>query len=856
MNPTFRIFVSSTFADFKAERNALQEDVFPRLHRYCQQHGARFQVIDLRWGIAEEATHNHQTINICLNEIDRCRRSPLPNFVVLLGDRYGWRPPPAQIPETEWDQIVTSLGATSPEARLLKEWYCPDTNAVPPEHYLKPRVGIYLRNERWEPVAWELRDIVERMVSSVRRLEDSSRLKYEASATHQEIHRGALRVPEEHAFCYFRRIEVGGRPLADLPGAEDYFNLKGDGTRDAVADERLRRLKKELRGLRGIKLRDSYEASWTGAAGSPISVDHVDRFCTDVYEDLLGTIRRQLVPLVERDRLTREIEAHRDFGLERAEVFEGRDEELARIGEYLERPNGRPLVVSGEPGSGKSALIAQAAMGADAPDAKDVIVRFIGSTPDSSTGRGLLGDICRQLGKEWGLRQLASRPVSTELRAVATEFSERIRLAAKRRRLALFIDGLDQLSGADGARDLWWLPTELPENVAVVVSTTIGETLTRLESRLGDESPSVSVSPMRRHEGERALTRWLANATPPRTLADHQLRTVLDAFAVEGKPLSLRLAFEEARRWKGDLAGAAIGLPTTIAGIIDEKLFARLSSREHHGPKLVSHALGYLAAARNGLTEDELLEVLSRSDAVFDDFLEHSHPDHELPERRLPVVIWSRLFFDLEPYLTQRTADGTSLLVFYHRQLEERAKAKYLAGADRVGRHRELAGYFLDQGREIVGEERTAPNLRTLSELPFQQANGEMWDGVFNTLTDFDFLEKKAVHVAVTESTDEEGDPIETHAGMYELRQDFALALSRMPGGSGAPARPRIVVTAADFGDGLKLRCPHCTKVIDFRQEWRGSERECPPEEGGCGGPWRVNEFVLRRGTGQPVSRS
>ena len=28
---TFRIFVSSTFSDLKAERNALQEEIFPRL---------------------------------------------------------------------------------------------------------------------------------------------------------------------------------------------------------------------------------------------------------------------------------------------------------------------------------------------------------------------------------------------------------------------------------------------------------------------------------------------------------------------------------------------------------------------------------------------------------------------------------------------------------------------------------------------------------------------------------------------------------------------------------------------------------------------------------------------------------
>ena len=46
---TFRVFVSSTFSDLKAERNALQEWVFPRLRELCAAHGTRFQAIDVRW---------------------------------------------------------------------------------------------------------------------------------------------------------------------------------------------------------------------------------------------------------------------------------------------------------------------------------------------------------------------------------------------------------------------------------------------------------------------------------------------------------------------------------------------------------------------------------------------------------------------------------------------------------------------------------------------------------------------------------------------------------------------------------------------------------------------------------------
>jgi hypothetical protein len=63
---TFRVFISSTFSDLKAERDALQSRVFPRLQELCQRHGARFQAIDLRWGISQEASRDQQTMNICL----------------------------------------------------------------------------------------------------------------------------------------------------------------------------------------------------------------------------------------------------------------------------------------------------------------------------------------------------------------------------------------------------------------------------------------------------------------------------------------------------------------------------------------------------------------------------------------------------------------------------------------------------------------------------------------------------------------------------------------------------------------------------------------------------------------------
>ena len=109
---TFRIFVSSTFEDLKEERDALQRDVFPKLRTLCELHGARFQAIDLRWGVRDEAALDQQTVEICLSEIRRCQSTGVrPNFIALLGDRYGWQPLPARIRAAEFDALLPHIPA-------------------------------------------------------------------------------------------------------------------------------------------------------------------------------------------------------------------------------------------------------------------------------------------------------------------------------------------------------------------------------------------------------------------------------------------------------------------------------------------------------------------------------------------------------------------------------------------------------------------------------------------------------------------------------------------------------------------------------------------------------------------------
>jgi hypothetical protein len=126
---TFRIFVSSTFSDLVAERKPLQAYVFHRLRELAMALGCRFQAIDLR-------------------EIERCQRvTPRPNFIILLGDRYGWRPLPYAIPAAEFEALLPHLTEAEHAMACWREgqpadaqgWYRRDDNALPAEYVLQPR---------------------------------------------------------------------------------------------------------------------------------------------------------------------------------------------------------------------------------------------------------------------------------------------------------------------------------------------------------------------------------------------------------------------------------------------------------------------------------------------------------------------------------------------------------------------------------------------------------------------------------------------------------------------------------------------------------------------------------------------
>jgi hypothetical protein len=905
----FRVFVSSTFSDLKAERNALQERVFPRLRALTVARGCRFQAIDLRWGVSNEASLDQQALNICLGEIERCQKTtPRPNFVVLLGERYGWCPPPSQVPAGEFEECLRVIESAA-DAALLKEWYRLDENAVPPEWHLRPRErgSPYESYEGWQPVEARLHAILAAAAGGLN-LTDEQRLPYIASATEQEIAAGALRVKEapEHVHCFFRSI--GGLPQHFTLAARDFLDL--DERTQSVDQEAYAR-QKGLRERLAAYVQGNVHtcsAQWTGDG---ISTDHIGQLCEDVYNSLsriiLGEIEhphrlaaQEELPHIRPDKaLDDEGRAHHEFAEERLRFFVGRLEMLAKIAGYLKEGAHCTLAIVGGGGTGKSALMAKAIQQTQGsqPEAA-ILYRFIGATASSSDGRSLLDGLCREIARRYG-KDEADIPV--DYRDLVPELGKRMKLATAQQPLILFLDSLDQLSPSQDARNLIWLPNELPEHVSVIASTRPGDTLDALRAKLARKEELGGLS---RAEGDDLLSQWLASGR--RTLQPAQRQEVLIKFdQSQGNPLYLRLAFEEARLWPSDSGRPPEQLAAGVSGIIQNNTIERLEKEDRHGEELVSHALAYLAASRHGLAEDELVDLLSRDPEVYGWFLRssyhvpadllrwaikyrRSHPsqaanasgptqaDEEraalgwlqelrsepaklqdflaeaLPKAdgpRLPVVLWSRLSFDLQPYLAERLVDGSPLLTFYHSELGDVSAQVFLGQGHEQPYHSRLADYFRSRADPQADQSWTGNYPHGLSELPYHLTEAGRFEDVYQTLTDFKFLEHKAAEVGVLEHKDERGNLVKTYTGVLQLQDDMQRALNAMPGEeAGAPsARERwpLIVTAFDAGQGLSVYCPVCNKTSPLDKDLLDKEITCP--QPGCNTRLKINPFVINR---------
>jgi nephrocystin-3 len=524
------------------------------------------------------------------------------------------------------------------------------------------------------------------------------------SVTELEILHGVLNNPKmhHHAFFYFRDpayvadtllTEEERREMVerDIPAEVEKLGSEEAHRRTEERKGKLTALKQQIRDSK-LPLVEPYE-----------NPEALAKIIEDQFRALIDRIYpEEDVP----DELDRERLAHEAHAKNKLFACIERPAHLAAINNFAEvqEHDGRGLVVTGESGSGKTVLLAAWARdwGKSHPD-DFLFQHYFGATPDSSSPDGFLRRLLGELKNRFDITEEIPYQHDKLREALPRWLAQTI----NKGRIILILDGLNQVQGEEPDKRLNFLPHHYPPNVVILASSLPGLALDVLRERgwaehdlpLADEKEVDAMVVAYLNIHARAL--------------DASLCRELVTAPGSKNPLFLRTVLEELRQF-----GSFEKLPDQVRHYLEagnpRELFLRVIRRWQTdfdaGVDLVSSSLSFLWAARQGLSESELLNLFGKN----------GEP--------LPRAYWTPFFLALEPYLSQRSG----LFAFGHDFIRQAVETEFLSSTDdRKAAHLALAQYFAAQ----IGM-----SSRKAIELPWQWLKAQCWQDLARLLENLPFV--------------------------------------------------------------------------------------------------------------------
>ncbi|XP_030584090.1 NACHT domain- and WD repeat-containing protein 1 [Archocentrus centrarchus] len=780
-----RVFISSTFTDMSSERKALLEKAYPEVLSFCRGLGLMFEVVDLRWGIRDVPSGDHEACEIFLQEIERCERiSAGPAFIALLGNRYGHRALPRLIPEKLFDVLLSKLSKNPEGTKQLNQWFKKDNNAVPPSYVLQPITAHFPHYSDLRPESGKQRDkdvlswriaetqLLRLLRSAATDAEDTGDITAEekqhfyTSVTEREFEHGLWKNTSEPSALLFVR-EIPRQKVREGPKRlAKFMDLTADGLLDAEAQGLLAGLKTRL-FAKSQKILNLHSVELSRGSINPKCKEHaqyLDSVCEQFVSQMKARIGAAVDSLSQRKMwgstqeeekadmlVVKEVRQHVAISAKVCKDLHGREGLLGKLCLAMWESTNvrhRPLVVHGAAGMGKTAVLCKLAqeMRSVLEAGAVVVVRLLAAHhPHRPDIDHVLRSICVQVCLACGLAPPSPLMAGTRLELLRFFKDVLEQVSQQGSALVVVLDSVEQLSDQHHAHKLGWLPTDLPPNVHIVVSMdTNSEAFANVRLKLDSLGSFFEVGRLTREEGERIVESYLRASQ--RILTCEQSSVVLQSFETSGCPLHLKLILSVAKRWPSFTPLTELRLGTGTQEMMSQ-LFLMLE--EKHGKELVGGALGYIVLARAGLLEAELRDVMSLDDVVISEVYRYSLPP--TPSLiRLPPLLWARLRRDLEDHLEERWTDGVAAIAFNNQRLSEAVSARYLRSARRGRSLRILAEYFLGRwsgklrpaslpGLSLLLSDRKVPpqplwfapglaNFRKLQELPYHLLHSGLWE--------------------------------------------------------------------------------------------------------------------------------
>ena len=380
-------------------------------------------------------------------------------------------------------------------------------------------------------------------------------------------------------------------------------------------------------------------------------------------------------------------------------LYVGRKSALDRIDSYVQGEDRWPLVVSGPPGIGKTALLAEWCHCYATSHPNDLVLPcFVGATVNSIRAKSLIRYLCRQLQVHLALTGYRIGD-DEELPANLEWFlyqSGRIG-----RKVVILIDELERLELSPSARQLKWLPQILSVNNRLILSSNDPELLHTLA---GYQPLTLTVEPLTALE-QTQLMDAIANRRGQALSAI--AREKLVAHPGANLPLFCHLILPELLADSHDDCLNSGNFPDNISALW-HWLLDKVENR--YGVDLVRRTLSLVAVSRYGLHPDELAAILAARESL--KFAE----------------AWNEMWLACNDQLLAGDLDGVVRLA--HSTLVEVIASRYLDHKYAQDCHRLIAGYFAE----------ARDGNRWSSELPYHFIQTGDWNRLARLLTGPDFL--------------------------------------------------------------------------------------------------------------------
>jgi len=431
------------------------------------------------------------------------------------------------------------------------------------------------------------------------------------SVTELEILHGVLRDPAMagRACFYFRDPKWSAGRGAD-------FRSEGEEERS-----KLERLK--------LRIRES--------AFPVVEYETPEEVAKRIIDDLWKVIDEQYPADALPDELERTRRSHESYAFERCRGYVGQERAVEELLSRLESANdeagsdgarSRMTVVTGESGTGKSALIANVMAKYRANHRNDVVIEhYLAAGEGSARPAGILRRLAEEIKQATGsIKEIESKD-DVLLQQLAQWFAEASAWAKRQgKSVIIALDGLDKLEPRTPLY-LGWLPQEMAPHLRVVVSTLSGESFDELRQRGVVElaAQPFTKETAREYLGEALVTRR-GRQLPAREIEriiDHPratlpifLKTLVDELCVYG-------SFEGL---SGRISECLVAEePSDLFGVIFERLEGDL------GREIVQKPLEAIWASFGGMSDSELVDFakitpyqlarikLTLTDALYED---------------------------------------------------------------------------------------------------------------------------------------------------------------------------------------------------------------------------------------------